>query len=1099
MELKCPKCGAEIPLGKKFCGECGHDLTLSSKSIPKEFFFEEKLARIQRYLPQDLTQKILAQRDKIEGERKQVTVMFCDMEGFTSLTEKIGSEQMYSIMDEVYAILIHKVHDYGGTVNELTGDGIMALFGAPIALEDAPQRAIRSALSIHREMSRFSDKIKHESGKPQIRMRIGIHTGSVVVGTLGNDLKVEFKAVGDTVNLASRLQNLAEAGTTYVTGETFKLAEGLFRFESLGERKVKGKEEPLTVYQVIAPSSRRTRFDVSAERGLTPFVGRGRELELLLDGLERARLGRGQAFSIIGEAGVGKSRLLYEFRKAVANEDVNFLEGRCLSYGRGIAYHPIIDILKSSFDIQDVDGDTKVKERVQDGLKVLKIDSSLTIPFILELLSVKESGVDHMAMGPEEKKDHIVESLNQVILKGSEIHPVIMAIEDLHWADRSTEDVLKFLLESIPGARVLLIFTYRPEFVHTWGARSFHNQLTLNRLSNRESLAMLTHFLGGEAVDKELEEVVLQKTEGIPFFIEEFVKSLKELKMIERKEAGYYLSKKVNASAIPSSIQAVITSRVDLLPESAKEVLQCGAVIDREFSYELIKELVPFPEKELLSHLSVLKDSELLYERGIFPQSTYIFKHALTREVVYDSILDRKKKMLHDQVGQAIEKLYADKIDEHYGILGEHFIAGKNFQRGADYFHEAARQARRAGSYKEAIDHAQKRLLCLEGLPQTPANQQKIIETRCSLGNYFSSLNWHVNARDVIAPIFDPALQLNDQKILAGIYFAMGAYYFWVEEDSNKSVEYLRKAIAASEEARELFYRWTSNYFLGILLTWNCEFEKGEKYFGEGLRINEQARNVGGIAYVKGTMSAHNHNFKGRVDLAYELSQQALQLANESGNNHNKGMGYASYGTSCYFKGLLKEAESSLIQAVSYCERTAHNSWHFWSAFLLGIIYSDLGEYDRSLKYHQESLSISERYQSVPSMGRIQKLCLERLKVFQGDRNIPLDELKSKYLEKNRLKMFEGTIARIIGEICLRIGDQHIREAEDWALKAIEIDKKNGTLWSLAADHAFYSEIFKRKGDGLNARENLVKAIEIFKKCGADGWVEKYEKELASL
>ncbi len=284
LEKICPHCNSSNPPQFKFCGECGHDLTLPSKPIPKELSFDEKLAKIQQYLPKGLSEKILAQRDRIEGERKQVTVMFCDMEGYTGLTEKLGPEEAYSMMDKVYEILIHKVHDYEGTVNELTGDGIMALFGAPIALEDAPQRAIRSALAIHREMSKFSDQLKSESGIPSIKMRIGIHTGPVVVGTLGNDLRVEFKAVGDTVNLASRMEGLAEPGTTYVTEDTFKLTEGFFRFEALGEKQVKGKEEPVKVYQVIAPSTRRTRFDVSAERGLTPFVGRERELELLLDG-----------------------------------------------------------------------------------------------------------------------------------------------------------------------------------------------------------------------------------------------------------------------------------------------------------------------------------------------------------------------------------------------------------------------------------------------------------------------------------------------------------------------------------------------------------------------------------------------------------------------------------------------------------------------------------------------------------------------------------------------------------------------------------------------------------------------------------------------
>jgi len=415
----------------------------------------------------------------------------------------------------------------------MTGDGIVALFGAPIALEDAPQRAIRSAYSIHRDMARLSDQLKQERGIPPIKMRVGIHTGPVVVGTLGNDLRVEFKAVGDTVNLASRMEALAEPGATYVTEETFKLTEGLFRFEALGEFEVKGKARAVRTYRVIAPSTRRTRFDVSAERGLTPFVGRERELELLFDGLERSKAGRGQAFSIVSEAGVGKSRLLYEFRKAVASEDVTFLEGKCLSYSRGEAYHLHRDTLKANFDIHEGDGDLEITEKVKRGLKILGVDEASTLPYLLELLAVKDSGIDKIPMGPEERKDRIIEALKRIVLKGSEIRPLILAYEDLHWIDKSSEDYLKHLLESIPGARVFLIFTYRPEFVHTWGGRSYHSQVNLSRLSNRESLTMVSHLLGMEDLDKDLEESILGKTEGVPFFIEEFIKSLKELKIIE--------------------------------------------------------------------------------------------------------------------------------------------------------------------------------------------------------------------------------------------------------------------------------------------------------------------------------------------------------------------------------------------------------------------------------------------------------------------------------------------------------------------------------------------------------------------------------------
>jgi class 3 adenylate cyclase len=371
-DIACPECNVSNRVGSKFCDECGHKLTTKPAPPPKELSFDEKLAKIQKYLPKGLTEKILSQKDRIEGERKQVTVLFCDMVGFTTLSERIGPDDAYGIMDKVYEILIHKVHDYEGTVNEMTGDGVMALFGAPIAMEDAPQRAIRSALAIHQEVAKFNDRMKEENiESPRLRMRIGIHSGPVVVGTLGNDLRVEFKAVGDTVNTASRMEELAEPGTIYVSEEIFQMAEGLFQFEALGKKEVKGKETPVKIYRVLGPSSRRTRFDVSAERGLTPFIGRERELELLIDGFERAKDGRGQALSIMGEAGLGKSRLLYEFRKSVANEDLTFLEGKCLSYSRNIAYHPVIDVLKSNFFIAESDIDTEITEKVKDDLKSL--------------------------------------------------------------------------------------------------------------------------------------------------------------------------------------------------------------------------------------------------------------------------------------------------------------------------------------------------------------------------------------------------------------------------------------------------------------------------------------------------------------------------------------------------------------------------------------------------------------------------------------------------------------------------------------------------------------------------------------------------------
>jgi class 3 adenylate cyclase/tetratricopeptide (TPR) repeat protein len=936
--LTCPNCGFENFPAEKFCGDCGNNLAVPSEPTRRELSFDEKLEKIQKYLPAGITEKILSQRDKIEGERKQVTVLFCDMKGFTPLADKLGPEEVYAMMDQVYEILIHKVHDYEGTVNEMTGDGVMALFGAPIALEDAPQRAIRSAMAIHREMTRFNEKVRQEKGDiPSLKMRVGIHTGPVVVGTLGNDLRVEFKAVGDTVNLASRMESLAEPGTTYVSDDTFKLTEGIFRFEALGEKEIKGKEKPLKVYQVIAPSSRRTRFDVSAERGLTPFVGRERELELLLDGFERSKEGRGQAISIISDAGIGKSRLLYEFRKAVTNEYVTFLEGRCLSYSRNVAYHPVVDVLKANFEIQDNDTDQVIRKKVTRFLKAVHVDEATTLPFLLELLSVKESGIDKIPMSPEARKDRTLEALKRIILKGSELRPLIMAIEDLHWMDRSSEDAFKELLESISGSKVFLIFTYRPEFIHTWGNRSYHSQVTLNKLSNRESLAMATHMLGTPNIDRELEDLILQKTEGIPFFLEEFIKSLKDLKVIERKGNAYQLSKDIQKLTIPSTIQDVIMARVDNLPEGAREVLRTGSVIEREFGHDLIQRVTGLAEKELLSDLSILKDSELLFERGIYPESAYIFKHALTREVVYDSILTKKKKQIHEKIASTMEDIYKDDICYHYGVLADHCIASENYEKGAEYAKLEAKKYQKAASFRDAIEYAKKNVSSLEKMPQTEANQRRIIDARVTLANYNMSLSHLVEAKEAVEPIFDLALNMDYRKRLPEIYNALAMYSFNVDEDITNGLSYFNKAISISEEVGDYVSLWITSISLGWCLSCNCEYEKSLTFLKRCLDMSELAKSQRGIVFSKNFIN-QNYGSQGNISQAHKVGEESLRMVEEAGDTFAKGSVHVAYGTDLYYRGLFDDAEKYLLEGLPLCEKNSLVNFEGWGILRILVL-----------------------------------------------------------------------------------------------------------------------------------------------------------------
>jgi len=962
MESECPNCGATIPLGSKFCGECGHNLTLPSEQPPKDLSFDEKLDKIQRYLPKGLTEKILSQRNKIEGERKQVTVMFCDMAGFTALVEKLVPEEGYSVMDKVYEILIHKVHDYEGTVNEMTGDGIMALFGAPIALEDAPQRSIRSAMAIHREMARFSDRIKEERESiPPLKMRIGIHTGPVVVGTLGNDLRVEFKAVGDTVNLASRMEGLADPGTTYVSENTFRLTEGFFLFEALGEKQVKGKKKPASVYRAIATSTRRTRFDISAERGLTPFVGRERELELLLDGFERSKSGRGQAFSIVSEAGLGKSRLLYEFRKAVTGEDVMFLEGRCLSYSRGIAYHPVIDILKANFDIGETDRDSEIREKVIRGLKILGVDETTTLPYLLELLSVKESGIDTIHISPEAKKDRIMETVKRIALKGSEIRPLILAYEDLHWMDKSSEDVLKYVLESIPGASVLMIFTYRPEFVHTWGSKSFHSQITLNRLSNRESLIMISHLLGTENIDSDLEELILEKTEGVPFFIEEFIRSLNDMKIIEGEGGKYSLAKGIESLTIPSTIQDVIMAKVDSLPDGAKEVLQTGSVIEREFSYEIIKRLMAFPEQELLSHLSILKDSELLYERGIFPQSVYVFKHALTREVAYNSLLLKARKKIHEKIVIVVEDLYPESLGEYYELFAYHSLQGEDWQRAYRYNREAGLKTFSLSAYEEAQKYFEAALEALHNLPRT----RKWIEKEIDLGfNIRAALFPQARHEEWVKRMRDAELlakQIDDDARLSNVFNYLSNFH-WIRGECLKAIEVGQKGLDLARRAGDFSCQVATIFHLGFYFHTIGDFPKQIELHQEIRKIvtGEAVFQRHGMASVPSATArsclALGMAELGDFKLIERIGQEAVEIAEQVRNAFTLVGVYVFLGMAYLRLGKVKLALQLLEKSHQTCLNSGVRSLFSYTAGSLGYAYLLLNEPSRALIIVEEGV-----------------------------------------------------------------------------------------------------------------------------------------------
>jgi len=1057
---------------------------------------EEAVEKPKALYPKHLADRILAARPSVEGERKQVTVIFADVTVFSSSSNKIDPEDELNYTGQCLSMIADEIHRYEGTITQFHADGVIAFFGAPIAHEYATQRSLYAALGIQQRLKSYADQLKEQG--VELEVRIGVNTGPIVITSIGNDLSIEYTSVGDTVSLASEMNHSAQAGTILASENTYGLTRDYFEYEPAGSVEIKGKRKPLKSYQVLGLGKARTRLRAAMSRGLTPLVGRERELELLLDAFERTKEGQGQALSIVGEAGVGKSRLLYEFKKEVANKDTMFLEGRCLPYSRGVAYHPISDCLKSTLDIREGDDDIRITEKVKHGLALIKLEEANTLPYLLELLSVKDTGIDSLSMSPEARRDRTMAAITRLTLKASEFRPLIVAIEDLHWVDKSTEETLKLWLNSISGARMLMIFTYRPDYLHTWGARSYHSQITLNKLSNRESLTMLSHILGTEEIDRDLQELVLKKTEGIPFFIEEFVRSLRDLGVIERTENKYYVNKDVKDLVIPGTIHEVIMARVDSLPQGAKGVLQAGSAIEREFSYELIRRVMSLPEMDLISHLSVLRDAELLYERGIFPKSTYVFKHALTREVVYDSILKNTRRRLHNEIGSAIEEIHKDKLDEYYAILAEHFIAGASYDKAVQYCRLAEKKAVSTASFNDASTYAQRHVSCLEKLPQTEDVLIKIVDARTTLGLYWSQIQHHIEAKEAVEPVVELALKLGYKRRISQVYSILGWYSCWVEEDYPRAHRYLTDGLRIAEELNDLPSLAFANFWLGLVFAMNCEFEKASYDIGKALEINTAANSLWGIAVMKSVIAGWVYNWQGKINLGFKESYEALQTAEVSGDIHSKAYGYTHHGHSCYCKGSLREAEEYLVKGINFGDRINDPAISGGFRVFLGETYINMGKHVQAREVFQKGISLLEQHRIWPSVLNLNRLGLALAKILGGDVDVDLEPLY-RYQAASKMKFVEGYLQRYLSDILLNLDVKRLSEAEDWINRAIEADTRNGTRFSLALDFVQYAELCKRKGDLAMAKEKLGKAIEIFKECGADGWVKKYEEELAKI
>jgi adenylate cyclase len=689
LALSCPRCSADLPSGARFCDACGQRVGEAPQPAP------ERDPR--DYTPRHLADKILQSKPALEGERKQVTVLFVDVKGSLGLTEQVDPEEWHRILDRFFQILADGVHRFEGTVNQYTGDGIMALFGAPIAHEDHAQRACYAALHLRDELEGYSRAVKREHGIG-FSVRMGMHSGEVVVGKIGDDLRMDYTAQGQTVGLAARMEELASPGTCYLTGATAGLVQGFFDLEDLGPFRVKGVSEPVAVHQLEAAGAAQTRFDVARARGLTRFVGREADMRTLEDALEQASTGTGsQVVGVVAEAGVGKSRLCFEFLERCRARGMMVLEGHAVAHGKNVPFLPMLQVFRAYYGITEQDSDRVAREKIAGRLLLLDESFRELLPLLWDFLGVPDPERPAPRLNPEARQRQIFGVLRKVLQKGDPDGLMVTLIEDLHWIDAGSEAFVDEWVDAIGGARGLLLVNFRPEYHASWTGKSYYRQLPLAPLGPRAIRELLADLLGNDPSTAGLAEAIHARTGGNPFFSEEVVRSLIEAGKLEGARGSYRLAAPIERLEIPATVQSVLAARIDRLAEREKRLLQTASVIGREFGEPLLEAVAELPRKELVDALHVLQSAEFVYEQALYPVAEYAFTHPLTQEVALRSQLRERRSRIHAAVARAIEAASPAKLDEQAALLAHHWEEAGDAR-------QAVRWHRRAAEYVGSSD-----------------------------------------------------------------------------------------------------------------------------------------------------------------------------------------------------------------------------------------------------------------------------------------------------------------------------------------------------------------------------------------------------------
>ena len=928
--LPCADCGKPVPLSNWFCGNCGAKF---ERGLSAGFRDEGDSLATPLHLPQHLARRILDTRGLLEGERKQITVLFADIKGSTNLIEDLDPEDAELRLRPALDAMINAVHRYEGTINRVQGDGIMALFGAPLAHEDNAVRAAYAALEMQKGVRAACDA--------DIAIRVGLHAGEVLVRAIHNDLSVDYDAIGPTVHLAARMEQMAPPGAIYCTANVMRLAKGFVNALPLGQITVKGLRQPIDLFQIVGHTSARSRWEVTAARGLTPFVGRQSEVAGLQQALQLAAAGHGQLVAVQGQAGTGKSRLVHEFLQSPQLSDWTVLKTAAAAYRRGTPYLAISNLLRSWCEIPEQASTAETTRRLQDALAALPAGSSTYFPALQSLLELPVEDADWPTLEPAVRRQRMMSTVKDLFLRGAENRPLLLWFEDMQWTDVETQDVVERLVDSIGAGRLLVILTCRPDYDPRRGSKECFTAVHLDPLETNAADQLVRALLGNNAANAELRALIIERTEGTPLFIEETIRTLVESGVLRMGTGGYELTREIREIQIPETVQSVIAARIDSLSPKRKSLLQLVSVIGSEIPIVLLRDVVDLAEVELRKLLAELQAAQFLYETPNATSFQLKFRHALVHEVAYGGLISAKRQMLHARVLRAMESQNQEKPQDVIESLAHHALNAALWKEAVTYLCRAGDKAVELSAYREGGAFFESALQALMHLPQDHERIRQGIDVRLKLRPIFGATANYNRLEDCLAEAESLATSIDDRPRLAAINVARSFVHNWRGE-LDASIECGLRARGIAREIGDRAMDVGASFHLGQAYMWRGDFQQSVAVLEDNLGwidgpLRHQRIGTTGTGSVlwQGMLGA-SHGRLGNFEVAIDAARKACLIADEVQRPYDIALAYWWAGFIWSHKGDVPMALQHLEHGFEVCRASQIN-------YLVPILSTSLG------------------------------------------------------------------------------------------------------------------------------------------------------------